>query len=147
MLRMYIGCCISTVVTAPVINFDTVLKICPLVELTYWLSRTVELTYLFSQLLLTPISEEIECSRSCSFLSYRGIDLDGNTVGFAFVGTMCGPNAVGITQDGGRSIDSTASTAAHELGHIFNMNHDDAPSKQYILFHCRREAVNKPNAV
>lgn len=41
------------------------------------------------------------------------------------MGTMCSPtSSVGLTQDGGRSLASTASTAAHELGHIFNMNHD-----------------------
>ena len=46
-------------------------------------------------------------------------------MGIAFVGTMCSTTgSVGVTQDGGRSLSSTASTAAHELGHIFNMNHD-----------------------
>ena len=37
---------------------------------------------------------------------------------------MCGSSSVGVTQDGGRSPASVASTAAHELGHIFNMGHD-----------------------
>ena len=38
---------------------------------------------------------------------------------------MCSTrSSVGVTQDGGRSLSSTASTAAHELGHIFNMGHD-----------------------
>ena len=56
---------------------------------------------------------------------HSGIDLSGTTVGFAFVGTMCSEtSSVGLTQDGGRSLSSTASIAAHELGHIFNMNHD-----------------------
>ncbi len=59
----------------------------------------------------------------------RGIDFDLNTVGIAFLTTMCGASAVGLTQDGGRSVASVASTAAHELGHILNMAHDDAPSK------------------
>ena len=55
----------------------------------------------------------------------RGIDLTGSTVGFAFVGTMCSEtHSVGLTEDGSRNLASTASTAAHELGHIFNMNHD-----------------------
>lgn len=54
-----------------------------------------------------------------------GIDLTGSTAGFAFVGTMCSEtHSVGLTEDGGRNLVSTASTAAHELGHIFNMNHD-----------------------
>ena len=51
--------------------------------------------------------------------------MTGNTVGFAFVGTMCSEtHSVGLTEDGGRNPSSTASTAAHELGHIFNMMHD-----------------------
>ena len=55
-----------------------------------------------------------------------GIDLDGATIGFAPVGTMClGSRAGGLTQDTGASTASVASTAAHEVGHIFNMNHDD----------------------
>ena len=37
---------------------------------------------------------------------------------------MCGSSAVGVTQDGGRSTSGTGSTAAHELGHEFNMGHD-----------------------
>ena len=46
-------------------------------------------------------------------------------MGIAFVGTMCSTTgSVGVTQDGGRSLSSVAATAAHELGHVFNMNHD-----------------------
>lgn len=40
-------------------------------------------------------------------------------------------SAIGLTQDGGRGIDSVGSTAAHELGHIFNMNHD-GKFKEYM---------------
>ena len=66
------------------------------------------------------------CTISFMQLSFHsGIDLNGSTVGFAFVGTMCSEtHSVGLTQDGGRNLASTASTVAHELGHIFNMNHD-----------------------
>jgi len=55
---------------------------------------------------------------------HRGIDLDGNGVGTAFTGAMCGGSSVGVTQDGGRAVSSTGSTAAHMLGHEFNMGHD-----------------------
>ena len=54
-----------------------------------------------------------------------GVEIDGDTVGIAFIGEMCSDtHSVGVTQDGGGSLSSVASTAAHELGHIFNMNHD-----------------------
>ena len=59
-----------------------------------------------------------------------GIDLDNNTIGIAFTRVMCDSlMAVGVTQDGGRAVSSVSSTAAHELGHIFNMEHDDSPSE------------------
>lgn len=60
------------------------------------------------------------------FLSYSGIDIDGSVVGVAFVGTMCsGSSSVGFTEDGGRTRPQVFAIAAHELGHIFNMDHDD----------------------
>ena len=71
----------------------------------------------------------------------RGIDIDSSTVGIAFIGTMCNrPSATGVTQDGGRSLTSVVTTAAHELGHIFNMAHDtcrlslvsQTPQKEYF---------------
>ena len=55
-----------------------------------------------------------------------GIDFDGFITGNAPVGAMCmGSRAAGLTQDTGASTESVASTVAHEMGHIFNMNHDD----------------------
>ena len=63
-------------------------------------------------------------------MSHSGIDLDGNTVGRAFTRTMCSDsNSIGITEDGGGSVEFVGSTAAHELGHIFNMDHDSSPSE------------------
>ena len=60
---------------------------------------------------------------------HSGIDLDRNTVGIAFTRAMCSDsNSVGVTQDGGASLDVVGSTAAHGLGHIFNMDHDSSPS-------------------
>ncbi|KAL5471174.1 hypothetical protein EMCRGX_G029261 [Ephydatia muelleri] len=60
-----------------------------------------------------------------------GITLNNNIVGLAYVGTMCGSSATAETQDGGRTLEATASTAAHELGHNLNMAHDDDPSRNY----------------
>ena len=60
-----------------------------------------------------------------------GQNIDGNTVGVALVGTMCNRfSSFGVTQDGTRTLTSVATTAAHELGHIFNMEHDDGERVQ-----------------
>ena len=57
---------------------------------------------------------------------HSGKNLDGSTVGLASVATMCsGGRSSGLSLDGGRSTDFVAATAAHELGHIFSMVHDD----------------------
>jgi hypothetical protein len=59
-------------------------------------------------------------------LLYRGVDLPGFTLGFAFIGTMCqGQTSVGLTQDVLGTVDTVGSIAAHELGHIFSMEHDE----------------------
>ena len=54
-----------------------------------------------------------------------GIDLTGDAVGLAGIGTMCSKVSAGLTQDTGSSVAHVATTAAHELGHIFNMRHDN----------------------
>lgn len=47
-------------------------------------------------------------------------------MGNASMGTMCDSrSSVGLSQDGGRSLSSVIATAAHELGHIMNMKHDE----------------------
>ena len=84
-----------------------------------------------------PIHFERSKSRINYILSHvlhRGIDLDGDIVGKAFVNEMCSDtHSVGVTQDGGRAISSVGVTAAHELGHIFNMGHDG--SEWYIFIY------------
>ena len=42
-------------------------------------------------------------------------------------------SSVGLSQDRRSGVDSVGSTAAHELGHIFNMAHDDGQSEHMIL--------------
>ena len=55
----------------------------------------------------------------------RGIDLKGSAMGIASMGTICNSrSSVGLSQDGGRSLSGVVTTAAHGLGHIFNMGHD-----------------------
>lgn len=54
-----------------------------------------------------------------------GMDM-GNVLGIAPIGGMCSRySSGGVTKDGGLSVAFVASIAAHELGHIFNMRHDD----------------------
>ncbi|XP_075767185.1 zinc metalloproteinase-disintegrin-like NaMP [Pelodiscus sinensis] len=54
-----------------------------------------------------------------------GIDLEGPTVGLAFVGTMCSvTHSSGIIQDHHPNSISIGATMAHEMGHNFGMNHD-----------------------
>ena len=77
------------------------------------------------------VSVPFHCRLNSIPLLYRGVDLMGNTVGKAFVGTMCrGASSVGLSQDGGSGpVASVGSVAAHELGHIFSMQHDDDASE------------------
>ena len=55
----------------------------------------------------------------------------GATLGLAYVGTMCNElYSVGLSQDStSKALEAIAATAAHEMGHNFNMLHDAAPSK------------------
>ena len=57
----------------------------------------------------------------------RGINLNGSTVGRAFIGTMCNArSSLGLTEDGGtRPLATVIAIASHEVGHNFNMRHDD----------------------
>ena len=70
-----------------------------------------------------------------SFTTNSGIDLESNYVGIAYVATMCSQlSSVGVAQDGRRRLLSfTSSTAAHELGHILNMRHDNSPSEYFVV--------------
>eukprot|EP00731_Ephydatia_muelleri_P029982 Em0021g505a len=59
-------------------------------------------------------------------LLLTGVKLNNNVIGIAYVGTMCTTRyAVGLIEDFS-SAAAVSSTAAHELGHIFNMQHDSA---------------------
>ena len=58
--------------------------------------------------------------------TYRGRDIDGPDVGIAFVGTMCSSDlSSSVVQDGGADADFVSVVATHELGHSFNMQHDN----------------------
>jgi len=62
-----------------------------------------------------------------------GIELDELTLGAAYVGGMCDKfHSVSFTQDGGNPLSVVTSTAAHEMGHNFNMRHDDGINTEII---------------
>ena len=63
------------------------------------------------------------CMLMCP-LFIRGNDFDNNTVGQAYLDTMCSANSVGVVQDIHSSVQSTGSTFAHEVGHILSLEHD-----------------------
>lgn len=68
------------------------------------------------------------------FLSFfSGLELDGTTIGIAYTGTMCNVRlSLGVVQDGGGDVNLRISTTAHELGHIFDMKHDDYCKEQSL---------------
>ena len=79
-----------------------------------------------SAMLITSVMPSLSLFNFILLCICSGIDFDGSTIGYAPVGAMCrGSRAAGLTQDTGASTESVASTVAHEMGHIFNMNHDD----------------------
>ena len=56
---------------------------------------------------------------------YRGEDLDGASVGVAFIDSMCDQrSSVSLVQDRGGLASTIAAYAAHEVGHLFGMGHD-----------------------
>jgi len=67
---------------------------------------------------------------------YRGINLDRNAIGLAEFGTMCMPfYSYSLSHDGGSLLSLVITTAAHELGHNFHMNHDDGKFYNGILLY------------
>jgi hypothetical protein len=53
-----------------------------------------------------------------------GRDLSGDTVGIAYLGSICGGGSASSLSEGTRSTISAALIAAHEIGHNFNAPHD-----------------------
>ena len=55
---------------------------------------------------------------------FTGRDINGGTIGIAFISGICRSTGVGVTQAGGRGTIG-ALTAAHEFGHNFGSPHDN----------------------
>ena len=67
-----------------------------------------------------------------------GRDIDGDTVGIAYIGTVCGGGAASSLSEGVRSTTAAALITAHEIGHNFNAPHDGegacaATPKSYLM--------------
>ncbi|XP_043096187.1 disintegrin and metalloproteinase domain-containing protein 28 isoform X3 [Puntigrus tetrazona] len=54
------------------------------------------------------------------------VDLDGATVGLAYIGTLCGGLSTGIVQDHNPKAIAVGATMAHEMGHNLGMSHDSS---------------------
>jgi len=55
---------------------------------------------------------------------FTGRNIDGGTIGIAFINAICRNSGVGLTEAGGRGTFG-ALTAAHEFGHNFGAPHDN----------------------
>jgi NAD(P)H-nitrite reductase len=56
-----------------------------------------------------------------------GRNMDGETVGIAYLGSVCKSDVAASLSEGTRSTTSAALIAAHEIGHNFNAPHDGEP--------------------
>jgi hypothetical protein len=64
-----------------------------------------------------------EMSRGVTHLM-TGRDMEGDTVGVAYIGTVCSGGTASSLSEGVRSMTAAALIAAHEIGHNFNAPHD-----------------------
>ena len=53
--------------------------------------------------------------------------MDGSVIGIVYLGTICSmPRSVSVSQDFNPSEVAVGALATHELGHNFDMFHDDS---------------------
>ena len=59
------------------------------------------------------------------FFFNRAIDFIPNYLGLAYINKMCSQKSVALVKDTHYSVTGTGTVFAHELGHLFDMYHDN----------------------
>jgi len=97
-------------------------------------STTLDARTLLNEVSLYRVDTPAQTAHSLTHV-YTGRDLDGSTVGIAWLGGLCNDNVgAGLSQGSsvtGPTIDSLV--AAHEIGHNFNGDHDGDPLRSCPL--------------
>lgn len=67
---------------------------------------------------------------------WTNIDLDGGTIGIAYLTAVCTPNRYHVLQDFSNDADLLRVLTSHEIGHNFAASHDNCPSGGTLFIMC-----------
>jgi PKD repeat protein len=67
---------------------------------------------------------------------WTNIDLDGSTIGIAYLTAVCTPNRYHVLQDFSSDADLLRVLTSHEIGHNFAASHDNCPSGGTLYIMC-----------
>jgi hypothetical protein len=89
-----------------------------------WPSSTDPIALLQSARTYTNSALPIDGTSRDAVILLTAADLDGSTLGGAFVGALCQPNSVGVAQATGLGVNDLAASVAHQIGHLAGASHD-----------------------